>query len=243
MWRAAWHRWLGITVVWAAVLGALLLPASGLAGAWMREPGTGFSTISGTFRTEQETARDAAILPSWDGKYYAEYGVKPWLTLGVDAYETGYTYGHVLIFGRVPLSPQKWRLKLAAEIGAGQYHDAAGSWFTMKKFTLSAGQGFEFNWSGTGWWAVDAILEQRPALLNDTTYKLEGTFGISPWERFNPMLKIETGHVPGDPLIWSITPFIRVPGKDGRVWLAGVEHRSVAGLSATGLKLETWWTF
>lgn len=246
MWVAAWRRYVGIAWLWAGLIA--LTPLTAEAGAWLREKGEGFGILSGTFRTAQTTVRDAAVLPQWDGKYYVEYGLMPWLTLGVDAYEAGYTYGHVLLFARLPLSPKDWRLKVAAELGAGQYHDAAAEWNTMTKLALSVGQGFELDWSGPGWWAVDAIFETRQEAFSPNIYKLEGTAGITPWTWGNPMIKLETGHVPGDPLIWSVTPSLRFPGKkipdkNDRSWVAGIEYRSVAGLTATGLKLETWWQF
>ena len=212
------------------------------AGAWMRGEGEGFALAYTTLRQSQATAADAATLPSWDAKLYLEYGVRSWLTLGVDAFETGGSYGQVLGFARLPISRPDARLKLAGEVALGQYHDAEGVWRGMSKLTLSAGHGVNFDWTGQGWWALDAAVENRPT-QNDPLYKLDATLGAAPWQRLRPVIKIETAYLPGDPFIWGVTPGVLISGRNGLTWAVGVDYRSVAGLQAGGLRFETWWAF
>jgi hypothetical protein len=181
------------------------------------------------------------ILPWWDGKLLVEYGLMPWLTVGLDGYEAGYTYGHVIGFARVPLAPAHWKTRVAGEIGFGQYHDAQGQWQNMAKATLSAGRGGTTRW-GNGWAAADLAIEHRPS-QRSALFKVDATVGLSSGPKLRPLLKLETGYMSGDPLIWAVTPAIMIPLPEGRTWVMGVEQRSVSNLTATGLKIELWWDF
>lgn len=214
-----------------------VLAASGHAGAWLRDTGTGFLALSGTYR---DTVPD----PAFETSLYAEYGAAPRLTLGLDIIERSGTTGHALVFARLPIGSADGHNRLALELAVGGYH-WQGKWSQMYKATLSYGRGFESRF-GNGWLAVDAAIERSPS-LPDTYYKLDTTIGLSSGGKIRPLMQIETSYAPGFPMNWAITPGIMIdakqkPGKARKTWIVGIE-RKYAGQHSLGLKLGLWTSF
>ncbi len=211
------------------------------AGAWLREPGHAFSSVSSTFRKT-----DGAV--TIETSIYADYGVAPRLTLGVDYNQRPGLAGHFLIFARLPLGRTDGRTRIALELGAGGHH-RLGQWNGMLKSTLSLGHGFSNRW-GDGWLAVDAGVEWRSG-NPDPVFKLDSTLGLSSLNlsslnrysgRFRPILQIETAHIRGNPMIWALTPGVIIDGPFDISWLAGIEYKSSLETSV-GLKLGLWRQF
>ncbi|SFU20962.1 hypothetical protein [Sedimentitalea nanhaiensis] len=213
------------------LLCAVLAPPA-LAGAWLREHKTAFIAIGATVRGNRET------LPDLENKFYAEYGLVPRLTLGLDYNDTRGKSGHALLFVRLPLGRTDRRMRYGIEIGAGM-HRWQQEWASMYKIALAAGRGFESRW-GNGWMGLDAAYEQR-AGLSDPTFKLDTVIGMSSGWRVRPLIKLETAYVPGQPLGWSFTPGIMFDVRNS-TWVLGVERRST-NLETIGLTFGLWRNF
>ncbi len=83
------------------------------AGAWLREKGSAFTATSVTAFKEADGEF------KYKTSFYAEWGLLPKLTLGLDAEEHQDLYGHALIFGRFPVADFGQAGRLAGEIGVG----------------------------------------------------------------------------------------------------------------------------
>ncbi|MEX0348689.1 MAG: hypothetical protein AB3N15_04630 [Paracoccaceae bacterium] len=206
--------------------------APGYAGAWLQEKGRGFLSATTTgYRPGATVEYRSAI--------YAEYGLMSRLTLGIDVNDRAANSGHALAFARLPLSPSEWQNRFAIELGTGAHH-TLGRTAAMHKITLSYGRNL-VSGLGPGWIAADTALEYRTG-LNQKIRKFDLTMGLSADRRVNPLLQIETAHVRGGDLYWTLTPALLIRGKKGRRWLIGLERRS-AHPEGFGLKFGFWRNF
>ena len=210
----------------------LCVPHAAGAGAWLREAGTGFLSVSGTgYPTETVWAYRSSL--------FAEWGLHRNVTLGLDADEYQLTSGHALLFGRVPLYRGDGGGRAALELGLGAHHWWE-IWSPMYRATLSYGRGFDGQ-LGTGWFAADLSLERRDGSGAEIV-KLDLTAGLSGNRRLNPMLQIETAVPSGEDLLWSVTPSVIVTLRDDLRLVLGAERRS-AFPDSVGLKLSLWREF
>lgn len=212
----------------------LLTAAPGAAGPWLRPQGTGFLATSGTLR------RNMGVV-SGDSAIWAEYGLLPWLTLGLDSNDRPGQGGHVLGFLRVPLGPERWPVRVAAELALGMAYDTGGR-RGMGRVTVAAGRGVETRF-GPGWIAGQVTAEREQTGLPHL--KLELTAGLAPTRGVRPMLQIELSRGQGQPPGWTVTPALTYAPKPGRVWVLGLEQRRAPGAltARTGLKLALWTDF
>jgi len=219
---------LGLIVIWFFVLGTV--PA--LAGAWMRDQGSGFSSVSATFQHSTGGW-------STDFGYYGEFGVSPFLTLGIDLNDNDNLAGHALVFARVPLEflPSEHHLATELALGGAHYQNV---WKSMHKLTLSYGHAFDSIW-GPGWLAIDSAYEKR-AINTGAILKLDATIGLSDNTHLRPMLQIETAKISGHQLFYTITPSLQFPLPRDLKLLIGVEHR-VTTRRSIGLKVGMWHRF
>ncbi|MGD9861794.1 MAG: hypothetical protein AB7S99_01155 [Pseudodonghicola sp.] len=222
-------RCLGLVLVVFVLISA----RSAGAGAWMREEGTVFLSLTGTLRQGDPDARQELSV-------YSEYGVSPRLTLGTDINERPGLSGHALLFARRPLSRPAARTRLAVETAVGGHH-WLGRWHPMYRLTLSAGRGFTTAQGATGWLSVDAAYERRLS-APVPAYKLDATLGLSSPGRIRPILQVETAHIPGKPLFWAVTPGLTIDTGGTATWLVGLERKS-AGHDTLGLKIGLWRRF
>ncbi|TDK42152.1 hypothetical protein [Antarcticimicrobium luteum] len=200
------------------------------AGAWQRETGRGFVSTTGTLRQGDPDARQELSV-------YADYGLAPRLTIGADVNERPGIAGHAVLFARLPLSRPGARARLAAEAAFGGHH-WRGAWDPMYRLTLSYGRGSTTRSGATGWLALDAAYERRLG-MNVPIYKLDATLGLSAPGRLRPILQVETAHIPGQPLIWAVTPGVLIDSRRNATWLIGLERKS-AGRDTVGLKIALW---
>lgn len=130
------------------------------AGAWPRDAGTAFVSLAQRFTTGAMDLRaPLAELESYSS-IFAEYGLAPDLTLGIDA---GYGRGEfpvatALVFARRPV----WRSEngqiAAVELGLGwRSHERDGEALRLRP-GLSWGRGFDSRWGG-GWLGAEATAE------------------------------------------------------------------------------------
>ncbi|MCR9124743.1 MAG: hypothetical protein NXH82_01310 [Rhodobacteraceae bacterium] len=210
-----------------------LLPQILWAGAWLREAGTGFASVSGTLRSfggGQPLAYDSSL--------FAEYGLRPRFTVGLDINDNLTSGGHVMGFVRFPLSAPERPLKLALDLGIGG-HRRDKTWFAHYKTALSLGRGFATG-SATGWVSVDAAVELRKGDA-DLLYKLDATFGLSPSERIKAMFSVESYSTGGN-FGWAVIPAIGMRAFGDRFLTAGFEIKDT-GQRSYGLKLGIWHWF
>ncbi len=210
----------------------LSTPAPSFAGAWLREKGKAFTALSVTAYKDEDGFYDSKT------SIYAEYALRPGITIGLDAEENQNYYGHALIFARLPIADFDHSGRFAAELGVGVHHRHLRSW-ALYKATLSYGKGFHSRW-GNGWVALDAIVEHRTH--EATIHKLDFTAGLNSNRWLDPLLQIETSHASGSSPYWSIRPAVLIrPRKRQDVWLLGVERNSYR--NRLGIKFALWREF
>jgi hypothetical protein len=218
----------------AILLVALLAAPAARAGAWMRDEGTGFLAVFATF------GRTAAGL-SHDTGFYAEYGARPRLTLGVDVNTRSDLAGHALGFLRVPLTGSGRRTQIALDLGIGAHLDSGGSdWNPMARATLALGRSFASG-LGDGWFGVDVAYERRFG-QPEGAIKLDSVIGLSSGPRFRPLLQLETCQVLGGRIDWTATASVMIDGRKGRTWVIGVQRGSAEG-GRLGIKAALWRSF
>lgn len=216
-----------------ALLCAAGMSSAADAGAWLRQPGRGFASATGTLRQGDPDARQEVSL-------YTEYGLTPRLTLGADINERPGISGHAMVFARLPLSRPGARNKFAIETALGGHH-WRGDWDPMYRLTLSYGHGFVTRRGISGWLALDAAYERRLG-FSDPIWKLDATLGRSAPGRIRPILQIETSFIRGQDPIWAIAPGLMIDTRRSAAWVVGLERKS-AGRDTVGLKIALWHWF
>lgn len=206
------------------------LPAN--AGAWLRDKGTGFLSLTGTLFGSADTF-------NYKSAVYGEWGLSPKITVGFDLNDRPGLTGHALVFARVPLLDLGKKGRLSLEFGGGGHH-YVNQWHPMYKTGLSYGRDLSTQW-GPGWVAVDMAVEHRLG-SGDPFYKLDATIGLSANRRFNPMLQIESSYFSNSQIYWAITPSVVIKGQNQTRWIFGIEHRS-AYPKGYGLKVALWREF
>lgn len=158
----------------------LLLASQAHAGAWMREQGTGFLSFGPVY---EETGR-------LDGSLYAEYGVRPNLTLGVkidaDMMQQQIRGATGFVFARKPIDMGERQFNLAYEVGIGSTYGHSSDLLLLTG--LSYGRGVNVG-SLNGWLALDGAVEWS---LGDSGNlgKLDTTFGLTLSDKFKVMMQV-----------------------------------------------------
>ena len=159
--------------------------ASGAAaGPWLRDRGSTYLSFS--FEAPQEGDGYASL--------YAERGVRPWLTLGVDAGRAaGDGEGQALAFARTTLGPQSDASRQSFELGFGARLDGEGEILPALRAGLSWGRGFETRY-GPGWVSTDASVTGYGSFATvgeeGLALKLDTTLGVRPSERSVAQLQL-----------------------------------------------------
>ena len=161
------------------VLALWLVPGAASAGAWLREEGSTYLSFS--FEAPQEGNGWSAL--------YAERGVRPRLTLGLDAGRAaGRGDGQALVFARRPIGSTQGPSRRAVELGVGTRLDEGMGLRPAARLGLLWGRGFATRW-GDGWAAVDSSVTGvwgDP----DLTLKLDVTVGVRPGENSMTTLQV-----------------------------------------------------
>ena len=156
------------------------------ASPWLRETRTAF--VSASALATDSGGADAAI--------YAEYGLRPDLTLGAKLdLELGRGDRSGYLFARRPWGARDGPLLFAYDLGVG-LSDKGGVQNPFLRFGLSAGRGIVINDRG-GWAVVEAAVE-RPTGVGHTRFKLDGTLGLSFTDQWQGMLQTFVSHENGD---------------------------------------------
>lgn len=164
------------------------------AGAWQREPGTGFASLTQRLSWPQDTTTWQSYEPT--ARYtslYLEYGIAPRTTLGLDLGLSVSGAEKLVVFAQRPLRQADPGPRLAYEIGFGRI---AGQ--TVLRPGLSLGLGWN-----KGWFAADAIAE-IPLSFDATDIKIDLTLGRNLPKDHKLILQLQTGDTEMDP------PFVRL---------------------------------
>ncbi len=163
-----------------AVILLFWLASDAMSGAWLREKGAVFLSLSGEVKEPDEYG-----FFRQDYSLYAEYGLAERLTLGVDAGHDMLRMSKAFVFARMPLGRAERAVKLAVELGAGE---ANGD--TALRPGLSVGRGIAL-WGLGGWLNADG----RAVLAGEGAMTLESdlTFGLSVTDRSKVILQLQAG--------------------------------------------------
>ncbi len=204
------------------------------AGAWVQPPGGAFLAVSATGYASSGGEDTTSSL-------YAEYGLLPRLTVGLDANSRAMaamdSFGHALVFARVPLTAGDRPVRTAAELALGAYHADRRS-RPMLRLKGSLGYGFSSS-VGSGWLNLDAEYERIRAA--SAAYKLNATIGLSDGPGVRPLLEIETWKRRASPLIWTMTASAMWSQGPATTWVIGLRRRSPD--AAVGVRLALWRRF
>ena len=229
----------------AVLAGLLLVLAAGdaAAGAWPRERGEGFLSLSATTTTGARTLLDAMQDIRSYTSLFAEYGLTERLTVGLDAgYGTGEdkTIATALVFARLPVwTGPEGRHRVAADLGFGLLDDEDGRQTRIRP-GLAWGYGFERPWDG-GWLGIEASADLHlPS--NELALKADLTAGIRPNDTWMLIFQVQTGRYPDDgPLVRLAPSVVCRIGPRMRLQVGGTA--SVVGDDALGVTVATWLDF
>lgn len=214
-----------------ALLISVLLAGPALSGAWLREKGTRFSSVTASAQVAAKVTQTT----------YFEYGIRDDLTLGAEvAFATFYDgsqSGSATAFLRRPIRAKGLPGVWAYELGLG----AEWSGQILRPFVktgLSWGRGYQIN-QLNGWVAVDASV-RFDVYFADHTTKIDSTVGLNFSDSFAGMLQIF--HAANtDNVTTSIAPSIVLkPLKDKpeiRLQIGGEAQLGQAGNPAINLSL------
>jgi hypothetical protein len=196
-----------------------------LAGAWQRTPGEWFAA----------SAVNWGLAGSRSTSFYAEYGVFPRLTMGIDGWVSDRGALSVLAFARIPLWRSEGGHRIAVEFAGGTQ---AGQ--SHLQSSLSYGRGLEYDWM-SGWVAIDA----KTAINLETgapSFKLDSTLGVRANDRWTFMMQSLSAYDPEQHPVLKLAPSVlRRIGRGTHVELGVVE--TVLGGQGTALKLGLWLEF
>ena len=154
---------------------------SAAAGPWLRDEGTGFLAFSSELHGSTNV----------EGGIYAEYGLRPNITLGgkinVEMGPLGIGDQEILAFVRQPFGPKDKPWLAAYDLGLG-YRRGNNTDETVAYIGVTVGRGFA--WRGkNGWLTFDTSMEQ-PFGTASALYKIDSTLGISLHDHWKGMFQI-----------------------------------------------------
>ncbi|MER2508922.1 hypothetical protein [Amaricoccus sp.] len=212
------------------------------AGAWPREEGTTFISLSQVFTTGTESLLAPTETLTSYSSLYAEYGLTGTTTIGFDAaYGTGpeARLGTGIAFVRRPIWETPSGHRFAADFGVG-WRTESGDQDVRLRPGLAWGRGFESAW-GNGWMGVDASAE---LLLpsDDTAFKVDFTTGVKPSDDWMLIFQVQTGRYAGTGALVRVAPsVVRAFGEKSHLQI-GLDA-TVFGDDSIGVKLATWFSF
>lgn len=220
-------------------------PVPSPAGPWLQDTGRGFAAASITYRRDLIALQGlgaGADLPVELG-YFAEYGLHPRWTVGLDLNVVRGSSAHALVFLRHPL-PSWGEIRIAADLALG-VNQAGSLWVPMQRVGLSFGRGFQADLRGqtrSGWWTVDLRHEWRDKGLS-RGWKLDATVGLNRDDGWAPMIQLETGKSGGESHTLAVIPSLRRRiGPQDHELVLGVEYKR-ARQRSLGLRLGLWQRF
>jgi len=215
------------------ILFCLSLATSALAGPWLREEGTTFTSTSFTLNYFYETGSNT----------YVEHGLRDDMTVGADIgifrNSTIGPSGTATLFLRRPFGNREGKNLWAYDLGLG------ASWEGLLisphvKTALTWGRGITLRGKG-GWTTVDA------SIIWDFGYaahlvKIDGTVGLNISDRFASMFQLYVSHSKGDTAAIVAPSLIYTPAKGKSKWQIGLEN-PIGDSRRTAIKFGLWREF
>ncbi len=204
-----------------------------LAGAWLKEEGKGFvsTSFSATY------FRDIAI------ETYAEYGVRPDLTLGLDVgfytLRDGSDHGFATLFMRRPLGNSDGPNRFSYELGVG------AAWIAEDvtphvKTGISWGRGLQIR-EQSGWVNVDASVTWD--LGHDQHLsKIDATVGLNFTEQTAGMLQLYLAHLDSETYS-TLAPSLVVAPKWAKFRIQMGALAPLEDLDNTAIRIGIWRDF
>ncbi|MDJ0627452.1 MAG: hypothetical protein QNJ44_04250 [Rhodobacter sp.] len=222
-----------------AIFVLCLVPALATAGAWPREQGKVFLSLSHTLKGDPATMLTYGIVEESYTAVYLEYGLTAKTTVGLDAgYADGGDYT-VLVFARRPVGPGTGRNIFALKAGAGTARMG-----NRAQSVLMAGA----HWGrglntlfGDGWLSLETGLHYFTA-RGETAAKADLTLGVKPGGKNKVMLQVQAGQYPGSDAYLRLVPSVATQLRKGLHVEMGAEA-GLVGDDRIGLKLGTWLEF
>ena len=218
------------------VMAALLcvMPPAGHAGAWLKDEGRGFSSVSFSMTWFRDTAQTS----------YLEYGLRDDLTIGLDMglgqSRLGQVNGFALAFFRRPIGDRNGAHRFAYELGLG------AAWIgpitsPIAKTGVSWGHGFQVA-KRDGWVNIDA------AMIWDLGYglhlgKLDGTVGLSLNDSFKAMMQVYTGHIAGESFATIAPSIVISPFERKNISIQIGAETEIGNSANSAIKIGLWRTF
>lgn len=218
----------------AALLWLAATPPS-MSGAWLREEGDAALAFS------HELSQDPDRGGEWGySTVYGEYGMRPWLTLGLDAGK-GENDGdwQALLFVRSGHDFARLPGRVAVELGLGATGLAGGGKEALLRPGLSWGMDRDTG-LGPAWVNLDARREYREH-SGTARDKLDLTVGLKPGARTMLTMELRAEEPPEGDETLRLAPMVHRRFGDG-VWLGvgglvGVQNDDSQGL-VLGTRLE-----
>ncbi len=219
--------------LFVGLLMCVFLASAAHAGAWMREKGTSFTSLSFTANYFLETTNTS----------YLEFGWRDDLTIGADiGYATnsqGVQTGYGTLFIRRPLGPNEGQNKWAYELGIG------AAWIgdvvlPHLKTGVSWGRGLQIK-ELNGWMAVDA------SMTWDVSYgmhlaKIDSTIGVNFTEITTGMVELYLANLNSKTYATVAPSLVFKPRKGKYRFQVGAES-PLGHFADTALKLGLWREF
>ncbi len=234
-----------------AVLTGLLLLTSAVAvhaGAWPREKGRTFVSVSQSVSTGTLTLLAPTLELSSYTSLYAEYGLTDKLTVGLIAGRGGdigagrseSDLTSFLAFARYPVWSDDGGHRVAVDLGFGTIDDETDGRQQRIRPGVAWGYGFESRWGG-GWLGIESSLDYRTP-TGDTAFKADVTAGIKPDDRYMYIFQVQSGHYPNsEPLVRIAPSVVRKVSKRFHLQLGG--FAGALGDDSVGATLSVWASF
>lgn len=220
---------------WAGtIIANLALAHAADAGAWLREKGTGFVSLSfGATQTDRTT-----------NSFYTEYGLTDGTTVGVNISaftgpgDTRTGTGH--LFLRRAIGTTEGPRRIAYELGVG------GRWnddthLPTVRTALSWGRGFQLGSARNGWINVDAAYIYEPTNGQHET-KVDSVLGLDFGQITTGMVEVYLGHQNGE-TYGAVEPSMLIRPRNSAFNIKMGAEIPFEDSRDTALKLGVWYRY
>ncbi len=225
------RNWLMAFLIW-------LVPAATLAGPWPRDPGDIFVSVSYNAATDAVALWNLQLMPpeTYTG-VYAEYGLTPRLTFGLDGgFSEDGAYSAILL-ARYAIGDLDARMRYAVSLGAGR---SGPPHQTQVQIGAHLGRGLQLA-GRSGWASLDMAGIHRLD-SSDIAAKADLTLGLNLSDTWATIVQLQAGQYSGSAAYLRIAPsVVRTisPRLKMEIGLTG----EVLGSRQVGAKLATWISF
>ena len=215
------------------------VPMSTEAGAWQRDKGSGFISLSGHYT---ERLPDIFGYGAGTDRYvslYAEYGLRPNLTLGLEAGKELDGERRTFVFTQKPIRQSDRGVQVTYGAGAGMIGDI--SWSVLR---LSLGLGLPRGWAA----AEGQVLLQNPepgVVYDEIIYdwKLDVTYGRNFRKGRKGIVQLQTSRAFDEVMTVKFAPSYVMPLAGEKLHLEAGAAFGVKGETSRGLKFALWYAF